>query len=187
MSRVPELERDQLNEAQKRIYDTILASRGNIGGPFRVWLHSPELADRAQSLGEYVRLKSVLEPRISELAILITARFRNCQTEWSIHEGFADKAGLDKKVIDAVRNGGVPDFRNADERAVYEFCHQVLQDGFVQDDAFDALLDQFDTQAVVELTGLLGYYSMVAMTLNVFQVPLPEGMKPVLTDCPTFT
>ena len=187
MNRIPELQKEKLTEAQRRIYDAILTSRGSVDGPFCIWLYSPEFADRAQSLGEYVRLKSVLKPRISELAILITARFWDCQAEWSIHEEFAKKAGVDKEVIEAIRDRRAPDFRNKDERGVYEFCNQVLKDGVVQDDTFEMFLDQFGEEATVELTGLLGYYGMVAMTLNVFQVPMPEGMEPLLTDCRTHT
>ncbi len=104
MSRIPEWSKRRLPTRNNGFTIPSSALRGGIGAPFRIWLYGPELADRTPSLGGYVRLKSVLEPRISELAILITARFRNCQTEWSIHGGFAEKAGPDREVIEAIRN-----------------------------------------------------------------------------------
>jgi 4-carboxymuconolactone decarboxylase len=184
MSRIPELKREELSKEQLRIYDAIVSSRGSIAGPFRVWLHSPELADRAQRVGEFVRYQTALPPRLSELAILVGARFWDCQVEWSIHETFALKGGLSQSVIDAVRARQTPDFQNADEKAVYEFANEVLKNHFVQDSTFDAALHHLGKQGIVELTALIGYYALVAMTLNIFQVELPEGIQPTLTDCP---
>ena len=93
MSRIPELERYRLSPEQTKVYDAILASRGSLHGPFRVWLHSPELAQRAQQLGEHVRFRTTLPDRIRELAILVTARFWDAQIEWSIHEPEGREAG----------------------------------------------------------------------------------------------
>ncbi len=186
MTRPGQLERAELSEEQARIYDAILETRGSIAGPFGIWLHSPELADRAQSLGEFVRYRTCLEPRLSELAILVTARFWDCQVEWSLHEPFAVEGGLSEAVIDAVRHGREPDFGRDDERAVFEYASELLNNRFVPDDVFNAAQDAVGTTGVVELTGIAGYYSLVAQTLNAFQVPLPEGCRPTLTDCPTF-
>ncbi len=186
MSRIPELNKDELTDEQLEIYNAILGSRGNIAGPFRIWMYSPEFADRAQRLGEFVRYKTLFELRLSELAILVTARFWDCQVEWSLHEPFAVEGGLGADVIDAVRAGRVPDFQKPDEQAVYDFVTELLNNGSVADRTFNTLLDHAGNQGAVELTGLVGYYAMAAMTLNTFQVPLPEGVPALLSDCPTF-
>ena len=186
MSRLTELREEELTQPQRDIYERIVASRGSIAGPFRIWLHSPELAERAQSLGEFVRYRTTLEPRLSELAILVVARAWNCQVEWSIHEGFARESGLTQGAIDAVRSRNRPDPGNEDELAVYDFAQELLRDRFVTDETFGRAVDSLGEQGVVELTGLIGYYAMVAMTLNTFEVDLPEGHDPLLTDCPTF-
>ncbi len=186
MSRIPQLTEAELSREQREIYDAILASRGSIAGPFRIWLHSPDFAQRAQNLGEFARYNTSLEPRQSELAILITARSRNCQVEWSLHESFAIQGGLSTKIIDAIRSRQEPEFTSQDEKAIYAFSTELLEAGFVQDQTFQAVQDHLGPRGVVELTGIIGYYSLVAMTLNAFQVPLPDEAQPLLTDCPTF-
>ncbi len=186
MTRPGQLERAELNEEQARIYDAILETRGSIAGPFGIWLHSPELADRAQSLGEFVRYRTCLEPRLSELAILVTARFWDCQVEWSLHEPFAAESGLSEGVIDAVRHGRDPHFGRDDERAVFDYVSELLNNRFVPEGVFNAAGEALGKTGVVELTGIVGYYSLVAQTLNAFQVPVPEVCAPTLVDCPTF-
>ena len=104
MSRIPALQLSEMNAEQRRFHDDIVAGpRGGMGGPFQAWIHSPEFADRAQKLGEYCRFNSVLEPRLSELAILITARKWTAQFEWFAHEPMALKAGLSAVVIADIR------------------------------------------------------------------------------------
>jgi 4-carboxymuconolactone decarboxylase len=185
-SRIRQLDTDALDEDQRRVYDKIVASRGNAHGPFRIWLHSPEMADLAQQLGEYVRYRSRLEPRFSELAILVTSRAWDCQTEWSLHEPHAIEAGLAPELVEAVRLSQYPEFEREDEQSIYDFAAEMVYNRFVQERTFANAIDIIGDAGVVDLTGLVGYYSMVAMTLNAFQVPLPEGTKPLLVDCPTF-
>ena len=186
MGRLKQPERAELDAEQTRIYDEIVASRGSIEGPFRAWLYRPVLADRAQKLGEYVRYDTSLEPRLSELAILVTARFWDCQLEWTLHESCAREGGLEEGLIDAVRHRRAPEFAHADERCVYEYALELLNDHQVQDRTFNGASECLGVAGIVDLTGLIGYYSMVAMTLNACQVPLPDGRQPALVDCPTF-
>lgn len=185
MSRIPEPGREGLTEAQAKVYEAVMASRGSLAGPFRVWLESPEFADRAQHLGEFVRYRTSLDARLSELAILVTARHWNCQVEWSLHEPIARKVGLEDGVIAALAERREPPFRGPDERAVYQYTRELLADRFVSRQAFDAVIAHLGSRGAVELTGIAGYYSLVAMTLNAFEVPLPEGSDPLLYDCPT--
>ena len=185
-NRIRQLEPEALDDEQRRIYDSIVATRGNAHGPFRIWLHSPEMADLAQKFGEYVRFRSRLEPRFSELAILVTSRAWDCQTEWSLHEPHGLEAGLAPEIVEAVRLSQYPEFEQEDEQSVYDFAAELVYNRFVQERTFAHVVEAIGEAGVVDLTGLVGYYSMVAMTLNAFQVPLPPGSKPLLVDCPTF-
>jgi 4-carboxymuconolactone decarboxylase len=188
LARIPTPQPEALSAEQQRVYTRIMASRGNLAGPFAVWLHSPEMADRAQALGEFARYHTSLpgEGRLSELAILLVARHFDCQVEWSLHEPIARAKGLDQLIIDAIRNRTAPPPLTPDEAAVYDFVTQLLNDHFVSADVFAAALACFGQQTLVELTTLVGYYTLVAMTLNVFEVALPPASPPRLTNCPTF-
>ena len=185
-TRIRQLEREDLDEQQTRIHDAILESRGDINGPFRVWLNSPEFADRAQKLGELLRYHTKLERRLTELAILITASSWDCQLEWTLHAPLALEAGVDLAVVEIIRLGQLPEFERQDERIVYDFASELLYNRFVQDRTFVAAREELGESGVVDLIGVIGYYGLVAMTLNACQVPLPKGMAPTLVDCPTF-
>ena len=161
---------------QRAIYDRIVASRGSPAGPFVAWLVSPELADRAQALGEFARYRTVLGPRLSELAILQVARHSDCPVEWAIHEPFAREAGLPGAVIESLRDRRVPHFDDARDRAVHDFTAELLAHRDVDDHVWQRAREVLDERALVELTGLVGYYLLVAMTLNTFRTALPEGL-----------
>ena len=185
-SRLRQLGRSDLADEHKPVYDAIAESRGDVAGPFGTWLHSPEFADRAQKLGALVRYETRLESRLSELAILVTARAWDCQLEWTLHEPFATEAGLSPELIEAIRLGQYPEFDRDDEQTVYDYTVELVYNRFIQERTFATARDLLGEAGMVELTGLIGYYSMTAMTLNAFQVPLPKGQKPTLVDCPTF-
>ena len=170
MSRIPELARDELDASAQQTYDEIFAARGSMAGPFGVWMHSPEFTRRATQLGEFLRYHTGLAPRLSELVILITARCQQSEVEWSIHEPLARKAGLTAEVIEALRTDATPDFSAPDEQAIYAFCTQLHQTHRVEEKVFQQLVQVLGSKAAVEITGLCGYYTMVAMTLNAFQV-----------------
>lgn len=164
---------------QRRVYDDILAGpRGTLVGPLRAALHSPELAERWQQLGAYLRYKTSLDLRLAELAILVTARRWSSQVEWHIHAQAALKAGLAPATVEAIAEKRPPAFEQADEAPIYEYARQLLELGEVRDETYDAVLSALGEVAIVELTALIGYYSMVAMTLNAHQIPLPEGAEP---------
>ena len=178
MSRIPELERYELSPEQTKVYDAILASRGSLHGPFRVWLHSPELAQRAQQLGEHARFRTTLAPRLRELAILVTARFWDAQIEWSVHEPAGREAGMKRAVIEDIKRGRTPEFEHPDEESVYNYTFELLRDHFVEDDVFSAVAEHLGPRGVTELTILIGYYSLVALSLNAFQIPAPPEAPP---------
>lgn len=170
MSRIMELNRDQLDAEGQRLYDEILAARGSIAGPFRVWLHSPEFTRRATQLGEFLRYHTSLSPRLSELVILITARLQRSDVEWAIHEPLARKAGLPGDVVEALRGDSKPNFASDEERAIYDYCKELHETHTVAEGTFRQLIEILGKKAAVEVTGLCGYYTMVAMTLNAFGV-----------------
>ena len=124
--------------------------------------------------------RTSLPPRLSELAILVTARACNCQVEWYIHEMMARKAGLAGAVIDDLRVGRRPSALDADERVIYDYADALNRTRHVPEAIYRRALERWDVVGVVELTALIGYYTMVAMTLNAHEIPLPDGAAPPL-------
>lgn len=171
-----------MNAEQRAVYDDIVSGpRARLVGPLRAALHNPALADRWQKLGALLRFGTSIDPRHSELAILVTARRWNSQLEWYIHAAAAQAAGLPQTVIDAIAIAAPPTFDDASDAAVYEYTRQLLQHGVVDDAAYEQVLTVFGEAGTVELTAIAGYYSMVAMTLNAHRIPLPdEGALPPL-------
>lgn len=168
---------DEMTGGQRFVYDaTIAGRRGRAPANVMVWLRSPELASRAQFLGEFVRYETTLPPRLSELAILIVARHWTSQYEWAVHTAEAARAGLPAHVIDAIGARVAPQLDSRDERAVFDFSSALLATHAVPDDIYQAAVGALGERAVVELVGLLGYYALVAMTLIAFAVDAPaEG------------
>jgi 4-carboxymuconolactone decarboxylase len=183
MNRLPEISDDALSPEQRDIRDTIASGpRGGARGPFPAMLRSPELAKRAAHLGEFLRFNTSLPPRLSELAIIITARAWTAQYEWYAHAKLAIKGGLDTSIVDAIAERREPRFDKDDERIVYTFCKEMHETHGVSDATYDAAKAAFGERGIVEIIGLSGYYVMVAMTLNVARVQLPEGEPLPLKD-----
>jgi 4-carboxymuconolactone decarboxylase len=149
-------------------------------GPFNALLRSPEVADRVQKVGEYVRFHSTIPAALNEMAILITGRFWSAQFEFWAHRRLARTAGLADAVIDAIAEGRRPSPMSDDERIVYDFCTELFRDKAVSDRTFEAAVDRFGEQGIIDLIAATGYYSIVSMVLNVDRYPLPEGEQPPL-------
>ncbi len=174
---------ETMTPEQKQVADKIMAGpRKGMRGPFNALLRSPELADYAQMLGEYVRFKSTIPPRLNELAILLTARRWTAQYEWYAHHRLAMQAGLSADIAAAIAQGKRPASMGPEETIVYDFCHEVIETGQASDASFKAVVDKFGERGAIDLIGVMGYYSLVAMTLNVDRVPIPEGGKPPLAS-----
>jgi 4-carboxymuconolactone decarboxylase len=172
---------DQLTPAQKALADHVLAGdRGTLNGPYNVFLRSPEMGDLAQKFGDYTRFHSAVPKKLNEFAIIITARYWNSQYEWLAHRKYASDDGLSPEIIEAVATGRRPTTMSPDEEAVYNFCTEMLDTKQVSDSAFAAAKAQLGEQGVVDLVAVMGYYHLVAMTLNLDRYPLPEGAKPEL-------
>src|SRR5262245_35157763 len=176
--RFPELTPEQMSPAQREAAAEISAGpRGEVRGPFLALIHNAGLARRVQALGEQLRFRSKLPPRLLELAVLVTARRWSCQFEWFMHEKLARKAGLDERIIAAIGQAQMPKDMGREESLVHAFCLQAHTTGHVDDATFAAAKDLFGLDGVLELLALNGYYSMMAMVLNSSGVPLPEGAK----------
>ena len=166
---------DQLNDAQRALRDAIAAGprgRFNMSGPFAIWMEAPELGLLAQQLGGHVRFKTSLEPRLSEFAILCTARMWRAQYEWQAHAPMAEKAGVKPAAIKAIQSGRRPNGAPADELAIYDFVKQLYRDRRVSDALYRRVHKLFGDGGMVELVGILGYYAMISMTLNVFRADI---------------
>ena len=174
--RVEDLSPEQLDPEQKKLYDNVMSSpRGQVQGPHKVWLHSPQFGDLAQSLGAYSRFGSALPPRLSELAICVTGRFWTAHYEWFMHAPLALKAGISADIITAIRENRQPDFVEEDEQLVHDISLVLHRDHHIPDQLYARATEVLGTKAMVDLVGLLGYYTIISMTLNAFDVALPDG------------
>jgi 4-carboxymuconolactone decarboxylase len=172
---------EQLTPAQKTMADHLLAGeRRGANGPFNVLLRSPEVGDLAQQLGAQVRFHSSLPKKLNEFAIIITARHWTAQYEWYAHKRAALEAGLSPAIVDAVMAGRRPSSMQPDEETIYKFSDELLTTKQVSDGTFQAAVKAFGERGVVDLIGVIGYYQLVSMILNVDQYPLPDGAKPEL-------
>lgn len=179
--RFPELRPEQMTPAQKQVAEAIVSGpRGSIRGPFNAWLRSPELADRLQKVGEHIRYRSSLPPRLNEFAILITARHWNAKFEWYAHYPLALQGGLRPEVAADLAKGLKPRGMADDEAAIYDFCTELRRDRKVSDATYARVHKLFGDQGVIDLIGVNGYYDLVSMTLNVAEVATPpDGALPL--------
>ena len=189
MSRISYITPENFTEAQQHLFKSItggkrgegrapedlLNSEGGMSGPFNAWLRSPVLGEAAQRVGEAVRFESALPPQLRELAILVVAAKWKAQYEWWAHERIARREGLDEGVIESVKAETLPDFSNSTESVVYNFARELLDEHRVSDHLYDKAVELLGEARVAELVILLGYYTLVSMTLNVFEVPVPVG------------
>lgn len=174
---------NDMTDAQRKVYGEIAGGpRGGVRGPFNALLRSPDLADRVQKVGEYVRFKSSLPAHLNELAILVTARHWSAQYEWYAHQALALKAGLNPAIAADIAQGRRPAGMTDDETVVYEFCKELHERKFVSDATYAAVLERFGERGVVDLIGASGYYTLVSMVLNVDRHPLPDGVAAPLSE-----
>ena len=176
--RFPDLKREQMTDAQKRVYDAIAGGpRAGVRGPFGPLLRSPELTDRVQKLGEYLRYNSSLPARLNEFAILINARFWDSKYEWYAHRPLAIKGGLAESIADDLAQNKRPANMKPDEELVYDFCTVLHRRHFIDDALFKRAVAMLGETGVIDLVAVSGYYTLVSMVLNVAEAPLPPGEK----------
>ena len=176
MPRLAPLDPATFTPEQQRVAEAITSSRGSIAnGPFLPWMRSPELCDRAQHLGDFCRYHSSLEPFLSEFAIIVTARYWKAQYEFYAHARMAAQAGVPDAIIEAVRVGASPPLEDERHRAIYTFVTEFFATHRVTDETYERAKAALTERGIVDLVGIVGYYSLVSLTLNVFEVGLPEG------------
>lgn len=182
MARIPLPSPDEMTPEQRRVHDTIVAGpRGTVIGPLRAVIHNPALAERWSALGEILRFGTSLPKRLNELAIIVTGRRWTSQIEWWVHARAGATAGLPEAAIEAIRTGEPPEFDEPDDALVYEFARQLQLTGTVPLETYRAVEERWGAAGVVELTAVVGYYTMVSMTLNAHEIPLPEGIAAPLS------
>ncbi|HMN75088.1 MAG TPA: carboxymuconolactone decarboxylase family protein [Burkholderiaceae bacterium] len=174
--RLPAIEPSQWTEAQRREAQAIVdGPRQALISPFVPLLRSPELMGRAQRMGEYLRYRSALGLRLSELAILLVARAWSPPVEWAIHAPIAAREGIAARTIAAIGAGRRPDALAPDEAAVSDVCAELERDRAVSDATWAAALRHLGEQGTVDLIGLVGYYGLLAMVMNAARTPSPGG------------
>lgn len=189
MSRIPQLTPADLNDTQRAMYDSIVSGprtkgrvsgslttpEGALLGPFNPWLHTPAIGDSAQAIGHKLRFEGELSGKLRELGILAVAQTWTSDYEWYAHARIGLKEGWSEAAIESLRKGECPAEADASERAAYAFARELLEHHHVSDASYKSAHTLLGNAATAELVCLLGYYVMVSMTLNTFQVPLPEG------------
>jgi 4-carboxymuconolactone decarboxylase len=174
-----------MTPAQREVAAEITAGpRGEVRGPFIALLHNPELAGKLQKLGEHLRWKGKLPPKLKELAVLVTARRWTCQHEWVMHSKLAVEGGLSREAVDAIAANLEPKNLSEEEKAVYTFCREVHATGRASDEVFISMKNRFGLDGVLELIALNGYYTLMAMVLNNAGLPLPGNVEPPLKPSP---
>jgi 4-carboxymuconolactone decarboxylase len=184
-NRMPPIAPDKMTDAQKKAAADIVAGpRGHLVGPFIPLLRSPDFMGRLQRTGEYLRFNSALNARQMELAVLITARHWSQNFEWHHHRTLAEKAGLKPAICDALAEGRRPSDMAQDETTIYDFLDELIRTRTVSDATWQRSVAAFGERGVIDMIGLHGYYSLLAMILNATHAPLPECAKPVLLPLP---
>lgn len=169
---------DRLSDAQRAVYNAIASGpRGGVRGPLAIWLHRPQLADLAQSLGRYCRYDTLLPPRLSELAILVTAKVWRSEYEWQAHKPIALQAGISPEVVEAIRAGRRPDFALEDEAVVHDLAFAIQGERKIDQALYHRAAAVLGNEALVDLVGVLGYYGLISMTINMFEVDPPDPSK----------
>jgi 4-carboxymuconolactone decarboxylase len=173
------LERGAMTVQQLELYDRIAGARGAVRGPFNMWLYSPELCDKVEALGRFVRFDSSIPPRLRDIAILATARHWDSSYMWHSYSRRALETGVTAEVIAAIAERRVPPFERDEDKAVFAYATELLGRHHVAKPTFDAGIAALGKTGLVELTALIGNYSMVAMALNAFEVDMPKDAKPL--------
>lgn len=183
--RMPQIPGDNLTAAQQKAIDEFRTVRkAEPTGPFIPMLRSPEVMIRARAMGDYMRYRSVLPPRLSEFVILMTARQWTQRYEWSVHYPIAIKAGVNPDVAKAVADGRRPEHMQEDEEILYNLVYELQRNQSVSDATYAQALSRFGEQGIIDTVGIVGYYTFLAMVLNTARTPAAESTAPVLAPFP---
>ena len=179
--RMPPIPADKLTDAQKKAIEEFKAARSaEISGPFVPLLRSPEAMTRARAMGDYLRFRSSLPPRLSEFVILLTARRWTQQYEWNAHAPLAIKGGLKEPIVKALAEGRRPEGMAEDETIVFSLFDEIQKNQSVSDATYSKALKAIGEQGIIDVMGITGYYTLLAMVMNTARTPLPAGATPQL-------
>jgi 4-carboxymuconolactone decarboxylase len=183
--RMPPIPADKMTDAQQKAVAEFKAARSaDISGPFVPLLRSPEVMNRARAMGDYLRYKSALPPRLSEFVILLTARRWTQQYEWNAHQPLALKAGLDADIVTAIAEGRRPERMAEDEDVLYALSDELHRTQSVSDATYARAVSKLGEQGVIDAVGITGYYTLLAMVMNTARTPLALGTTPSLAPFP---
>ena len=178
VDRMPPLNPREMNEEQKKAAAELAAGpRGGVRGPFIPLLRSPELMSRLQKVGEYLRYHNALDTKLNEFVMLIVSRHWTQQFEWAVHYPLALKAGLNREVADALAAGARPQGMKPDEEIAYDFCDELFRTHGVSDPTYRRAVAKLSERGVIDLLGLVGYFTTVSMVMNVAHTPPPEDQS----------
>jgi 4-carboxymuconolactone decarboxylase len=180
--RLPIVDPDEMDERQREVAARIAGRRGAVRGPFRVWIQSPELCDRVEALGAFVRFESSLPLRLRELSLLLAARHWDAQYSWNAHVDKAVEAGIPAEAVRAIAERREPEFEREEDTAFHRFCSELLEEHFVSEATFRRAEKHFGAQGLVDAVGSLGNFSMLAMCLNAFEVDLQPDRTPPFAE-----
>ena len=174
--RMPAIPFDKMNDLQKKYAEEIIKGpRGALYGPFVPLIRSPELMDRSQRIGEYLRYKSAIGTKLTEFVIMIVARQWTQQVIWAIHEPIVLKAGVKPEIIRAIADGRRPVGMSEDEDTLYNFCMELHTNKNISDVTYDRALKRFGEQGVIDTLGINGYYTLIAMVMNGTRTAVPDN------------
>ena len=180
MARVPPIDTDALSDEQRRLADAIAGARsGHVRGPFAIWLRIPRIAEKANEFGNVLRRGGQLDRRLFELMVLIVARRWSAQYEWYAHEKNALAAGVSTEVVNAIRSRQLPAFANDDEKLIYEIVTEIDDTRTLSAASYERAVATFGLDLLIELVTAIGFYSSVAMMINVFEAPVPDDERPL--------
>lgn len=179
MSRLAPPDPATLSEAGRRAYDEVMRARGHVRGPFAVWINAPELAEKAVAMQDMFGTRGTLDKRLFELMVLIMARRAGAQFAWFAHVDRTVRLGVSPEAIEALRTGATPVFGKADEQLVYDLTIELDATKTLSGASYERAVAAFGVETLVELVSAIGFYTMVAMTLNAFDAPVPGGLRPL--------
>ena len=176
--RLPKLSPEQYTARQKEVVDKHNARRDRLGGPYNVWIHSPDMFEKASAISNYMRFDCGLPVKLREFGILVMSRYWDAQYSWNAHVDKAMAAGIPADVVNDLAAGKKPKFKADDERVYYNFAMELLENHFVSDKTFNEARTIFGERTLVDLIGSVGYFTMLAMVLNSAEVDLQADRKP---------
>ena len=178
MARIPSVTREDIPESLKKVFDEVAAEPGGIGtGPMSILKNSPEMAKRSRPLFNYVRNESKVPKKLRELGMLLTARAMNCPYIWHAHFEYGRAEGLSDTLLDSIRNNQPLPPVPSDEAIVIAYSNELLNHKNVTTETFNTLLNLLGRRGLVELTTLLGFYTMLAFNANAVDLQLPEDIS----------